>query len=85
MRDILYTEEARDRIRRLPVTVQRRLKTAIERLAAHPELGKTLTGHLAGTCSYRTGDYRILYRLERQQLVLLVITVGHRKDVYRRR
>lgn len=85
MREILYTREAHKRIAACHPPLQRRLKTAIERLAQHPELGKVLTGHLSGIWSYRTGNYRILYRWERQRLVLLVLTIGHRKDVYRTR
>ena len=84
MREILYTKEAQSRIVKLPATMQQRLKVAIERLATHPELGKTLTGHLEGVGSYRTGDYRILYRMEHPS-TLLILTVGHRRDVYRRR
>lgn len=32
----------------------------------------------------RTGDFRIIYRLEDQELVVLVVRIGHRRDVYRR-
>jgi mRNA interferase RelE/StbE len=32
----------------------------------------------------RVGDYRILYFVENQKLILVVVTIGHRKDVYRR-
>ena len=84
MREILYAKEAQTRIAKLPATVQQRLQVAIERLAAHPELGKMLTGHLESIGSYRTGDYRILYRVEHPS-TLLILTVGHRRDVYRRR
>ena len=85
MREILYTKEAQARIIKLPPAIRRRVKVAIERLAEHPELGKLLAGHLGGIGSYRTGDYRILYRLEHQRSALLILTIGHRKDVYRKR
>ena len=85
MPEILYTREAQTRIAKFSPTLQRRIKTAIERLAVHPELGKILTGHLRGTGSYRTGDYRILYNFDRAKGLLLILTVGHRKDIYRKR
>ena len=84
MLEILYAEEAHERIAAYNPTLQRRLKEAVERLATHPELGKHLAGHLAGISSYRTGDYRILYRIDRPRQALIVLTIGHRKDVYRR-
>lgn len=31
----------------------------------------------------RVGDYRILYTVEHQQLIVLVLTIGHRRDIYR--
>jgi len=36
-----------------------------------------------GVFRLRVGDYRILYRVERGRLLVLVIKIGHRKDIYR--
>lgn len=44
--------------------------------------GKPLTGDKAGLWRYRVGDYRMVCRIEQECLVVLVITVGHRKEVY---
>lgn len=63
--------------------VGRQLANAIERLALHPELGEFLTGAWKGYRKYRAGDYRIIYRIEHARLVVYVITIGDRKDVYR--
>lgn len=56
---------------------------AIERLALHPELGEFLKGEWKGYRKYRTGSYRIIYRIEHTQLVIFIITIDDRKDVYR--
>ena len=56
---------------------------AIDRLAEHPELGPFLKGDRAGYRKYRTGRYRIIYRVEHRQLVVYIITIDDRKDVYR--
>ncbi len=56
---------------------------AIDRLAIHPEMGKFLTGEWKGYRKYRTGDYRIIYRVEHSKLIIYIITIGDRKDVYR--
>jgi len=46
------------------------------------QFGKPLKGNKAGIWRYRVGDYRILCQIEDQVLVILVIAVGHRKDIY---
>ena len=45
--------------------------------------GKSLKADLAGLWRYRVGDYRILCLVKDRELLVLVVSVGHRKDVYR--
>ena len=45
--------------------------------------GKALQADLAGIWRYRVGDYRILCQLQGQAFLVLVVSVGHRKSVYR--
>jgi mRNA interferase RelE/StbE len=78
----LYTQEAARQIRKLDKAVQERIATAIERLAHHPELGKRLRGILSDRWSYRTGAWRILYKIRKNEMIILVLTVGHRREVY---
>lgn len=47
------------------------------------DLGKALTGPLKSYWSYRVGDHRILCEFHDQRLVVLVLKIGDRKDVYR--
>ena len=56
----------------------------IEQLDDPTQRGKALTGNLAGLWRYRVGDYRIVCDIEEGELVVLVIDVAHRRDVYRR-
>ena len=44
--------------------------------------GKALAGDLAGLCRYRIGDYRLVVAFEDDRLVVLVVTFGHRREVY---
>jgi mRNA interferase RelE/StbE len=46
-------------------------------------LGKALTGPFRSLWRYRVGDYRIICRIKDQSLTVVVIAVGHRRDVYR--
>ena len=67
-------------------TVRVRIRNRIDALAENPRPhgAKALRGDV-DTLRLRVGDHRILYRVEDRQLVVLVITVGHRREVYRRR
>lgn len=79
---ILYTEEAAQRIRKLDGAVKERIRKAIVRISEHPELGKHLTGLLNDRWSYRAGDWRILYKIKKAEVLILILTVGHRSEVY---
>jgi len=79
---LLYTKEAAKQISKFDHSVKDRIRVALERLSFHPELGKPLTGFLAGRFSYRVGNYRIIYKILKHEVVVLVLTVGHRREVY---
>ena len=59
---------------------QRRIQAAIELLAENPR--PPGAKKLAGEWRARTGDYRIIYELEDECLRILVIRIGHRRDIY---
>ena len=61
----------------------RRIAHALDDLEHDPFQGKPLTGELKGRYSYRVGTYRILYLVRHHELLILVIDIGHRRDVYR--
>ena len=53
-------------------------------LAEIPQrVGKPLRGELAGRYSARRGTYRIIYEIHEDRVVVLVVTVEHRRDAYR--
>ncbi len=79
---ILYTQEAAHRIGKLDRVVKERVGKSILRLSEHPELGKRLTGLLSDRWSYRVGDWRILYKIRKLEVLILILTVGHRSNVY---
>ena len=64
-------------------TLGERITKAIDRLALHPDLGEFLKGEWKGYRKYRTGNFRIIYRVEHDKLVIYIITIDDRKDVYR--
>ena len=59
------------------------LDTRVAGQADPQRFGKALQADLAGLWRYRVGDYRILCQLKDRELLVLVVSVGHRKNVYR--
>jgi mRNA interferase RelE/StbE len=60
-----------------------RLIEAIDRLGADPLRGTALKGNLTGLRRVRVGDYRIVYEVRHGELIVLVIRVAYRREVYR--
>jgi mRNA interferase RelE/StbE len=75
---------ARRQLLRVPERIRSRIGNAIRALAAdpHPPGCKKLTG---GTDYFRirVGDYRVLYEVRDRDVLVLVIKIGHRREVYR--
>jgi mRNA interferase RelE/StbE len=72
-------------LRKLDPVAKRRIQAAIELLAGQPRPSgaKNLSGD--GEWRVRTGDFRIVYEVHDDVLMVLVAAVGHRRDVYRPR
>jgi len=66
--------------------VRRWLQAALDLLAVEPRppAATRLVGG-SGEWRVRTGDYRIIYEIKDDELLVLVLQVGHRREVYRRR
>ena len=81
---ILLSPKANDFLEKLDKKDKERMKDKLEDLKNNPELGKPLAGRLAGLWSLRTGNYRALYQIRRNELLILVLKIRHRKDAYDR-
>ena len=44
--------------------------------------GKGLTANRSGQWRYRVGDYRLLAEIQDEKVIILILSVGHRKDIY---
>ncbi len=73
-------------LRKLDPPGRRRVQAAIDLLAEDPRPpgARPLVGG-AGEWRVRTGDFRIIYDIRDGELLVLVVKVGHRRDVYERR
>lgn len=80
-----FLVSAEKALKRLPVVAQRRIVLAVAGLADNPR--PTGSVKLAGdenAWRIRVGEYRILYEIHDRRLVVLVVRIGHRKDVYKK-
>lgn len=80
-------KSAADALDKLDTTTQQRiwrfLRGRLSRMENPRQTGKALTGKYAGLWRYRIGDYRLICRLEDTRLVVLVVKVARRDQVYR--
>ena len=85
---IYFTKAADKALRKLDRPTAGRVLDELEEIAKLDDprsRGKALTGNLAGLWRYRVGDYRVVCDIEDGVLVILVVDVAHRREVYRRR
>lgn len=57
---------------------------AIQGLRSDPWQGKKLEGDLDGLYAIRVWPYRIIYTIEKRMVIVTVVAIGHRRDIYRK-
>ena len=85
---VSVSDVAERQLRKLDRPIQRRildwLDDRIEACKKPRHFGEPLKGDLAGLWRYRVGDYRILCEIREQEVVVLVLSVGHRRQINQR-
>ncbi len=81
---IEYAKGVDKDFRKIPIKTAARIATAIDKLGIdpHPAGSVKLVG-FDSEYRIRVGDYRVIYQINDSVLVVLVIEIGHRKDIYR--
>jgi len=83
-----FQRSAAKQLRALDKPIQRRILSFFRDRVARSDdprkLGKALTGDKGGLWRYRIGDYRAICKLEDEQLIVLVLEIGRRREIYRR-
>ncbi|MGV1006291.1 MAG: type II toxin-antitoxin system RelE family toxin [Candidatus Nanopelagicales bacterium] len=82
---VRFAAGARRELGKLDPSVRRRVAGAVELLALNPRPpgAKQLRGGANVRWRVRVGDYRIVYAVEDSELIVLVLRLGHRREVYR--
>ena len=82
---VIFTKKSQKQINALDKQIQSRLKKAIlTKLMVNPSAFlEPLVGDLGGYYKFRVGDYRLICSKEEEKLVVIVIEVAHRREVYK--
>lgn len=81
MYEIIFSQKAKKQLFKLEKVIQERIISALERIRIRPE---TYVTKLVGDPGYklRVGDYRVIMDIDKDNLLILVIKVGHRRNIY---
>ena len=82
---VLFSRKAHKEFKKLPHEIKSRIDEAIQKkLYKSPgEYLIPLSGTLSGLYKFRVGNYRLVCKREQEKLIILVLTVKHRKEVYK--
>ena len=81
---IEYLEQVRKDLKPISKSDKEKIRSAIEgKLSSNPiEFGKPLQYSLKGLRRLRVGDYRIIFQIDQSNKIVLVIKIGHRREIY---
>lgn len=86
MYTVVFTEKALKALKKFDKSVSRMLiawiRKNLDGCDDPRRSGKPLTGNHSGKWRYRVGDYRIMAEIEDEKVVIIILTVGHRKSIY---
>lgn len=80
-----FSEAARKAFKKFDKTMQKRIKEYLDevlQLENPRSRGKALTGNLVNLWRYRVGDYRIICDIQDEKILITVLRLGHRKEIY---
>jgi mRNA interferase RelE/StbE len=79
-----YRQSVAKELRGMPHTERGRVVAKIQGLVNNPyPVGAVKLRGATGLYRIRQGEYRVVYQVENQELIILVVKIGHRREVYR--
>ncbi len=79
--EIVLSKKAFNQLKKLDKTAQKRIFKALERIRIRPE---EYVQKLVGSSEFRlrVGDYRLILDIDKEKIQILVLKIGHRKNIY---
>lgn len=79
---VIVPKKVRRDLAKIDSRYRQRILAVLTILANEPRRGKPLQGDHKGEWSYRVWPHRILYRIKKQELIILIVRVGHSQGIY---
>ena len=82
MYEVVFSEKAKKQFLKLEKNIQKKIISSLDRIKLRPDAYVT---KLVGDTAYRlrVGDYRVIMDIDKGKLIILIIKVGHRNDIYK--
>ena len=84
---VLFTQKAKKQLSKLDRNTAKLIASWLKKNlegCANPRIhGKALVANKAGQWRYRVGDYRILAEIRDEEVIILVLQIGHRREIYK--
>lgn len=84
---VMLTEKAKKQLTKLDKTTAKLITSWLQKNLQNCENprqhGKALTANRSGQWRYRIGDYRILAEIQDTNILILIIEIGHRREIYK--
>lgn len=83
--NIVFSPLAEKQFYKLDKTIQRQIEKYVlelKKLQNPRDRGRALVGNYAGLWRYRVGDYRLICEIVDEKIIITVLRIGHRKEVY---
>ena len=84
--DIVYTAKFKKKTRRAPQHLKKKIDAAFEEIRKEPHHGvniKQLKGKLSDFYRYRMGDFRLIYKVLDDRVLIIAVDFGPRGDIYK--
>jgi len=83
MYEIILESSAIKFLKRLDNNIRKIIIQKMEKLKTNPHLGIRLIGNFKGLWKYRMGNYRLIYKIDNNKLVIVGVDIGHRRNIYK--
>lgn len=84
---LIYDHQARKQLKKMDkgvaLMLAQRLKAMLDGIENPRQHGKALVGQYKGLWRYRVGQYRVICDIRDNELIILALEIGHRKDIYK--
>jgi mRNA interferase RelE/StbE len=85
---LTFLKKAKDELAKIDPIWKLRIKSKLEILAENPAVLtnqiKALKGNVKGLARLRVGPYRVLFQKREKELIIIIVRIAHRRDVYRK-